>query len=79
MKPVFCNTVNLTHNKNKSEIVLTFSHIYTDHNFTTQEGQLTDVSAQLVDQVASVLMTRESAMALAQLMQRVVASWQAEE
>ena len=75
MKPEFCNTINLTHNKKKSEIVLTFSHLYTEHNFTTKNGTLTDVSAQVVEPVASVLLTREGAVALANLMNRIVKDW----
>ncbi|MBO4914898.1 MAG: hypothetical protein J5449_06800 [Oscillospiraceae bacterium] len=75
MKPIFCNTINLTHNKNKTEIVLNFSHLYTEHNFTAKEGQLTDVSGQVVEPVASVLLSREGALALARLMNRVIENW----
>jgi hypothetical protein len=75
MKPEFCNTINLTHNKSKSEIVLNFSHLYTEHNFTSKNGALTDVSAQVVEQVASVLLSREGALALARLMNKVVKDW----
>ena len=76
MKPEFCNTINLTHNKNKSEIVLNFSHLYTEHNFTSQNGALTDVSAQVVEPVASILLNREGAIALTRLMNRVVQGWE---
>ena len=75
MKPEFCNTINLTHNKSKSEIVLNFSHMYTEQNFTSKNGALTDVSAQVVEQVASVLLSREGALALTQLMNRIVKDW----
>ena len=75
MKPVFCNTFNLTHNKSKSEIALQFSHAYTEHNFTMKNGSLTDVSAQVVDDVASLLLTREGTVALAKLLNKVVADW----
>ena len=75
MKPVFCNTFNLTHNKNKSEIALSFTHIYTEHNFTMKNGALTDVSAQIADEVASVLISREGAIALSKLLNKVVAEW----
>ena len=78
MKPEFCNTINLTHNKNKSEIVLNFSHLYTEHNFTSQNGALTDVSAQVVEPVASILLNREGAIALTRLMNRVVQGWEDE-
>jgi len=76
MKPEFCNTINLTHNKNKSEIVLNFSHLYTEHNFSSQNGALTDVSAQVVEPVASILLNREGAIALTRLMNRVVQGWE---
>ena len=72
MRPEFCNTINLTMNKNKTEIVLNFSHLYTDHNFSSQDGKLTDVSAQLVEPVASVLMSREGAIALYRLLDRMM-------
>lgn len=75
MKPVFCNTFNVTHNKNKSEIALSFTHIYTEHNFTMKNGALTDVSAQIADEVASVLISREGAIALSKLLNKVVAEW----
>jgi len=75
MKPVFCNTFNITHNKNKSEIALNFSHVYTEHNFSMKGGQLTDVSAQVCDDVASVLMTREGTVALAKLLGKIVSDW----
>ena len=72
MKPEYCNTFNLTHNKNKSEIVLNFSHLYTEHNFSSKNGALTDVSAQVVDQIASILISREGIVALTKLLNRVV-------
>lgn len=75
MKPVFCNTFNVTHNKNKSEVALSFAHIYTDHNFSMQNGSLTDVSAQVADEVASVLLTRDGTVALARLLNRIVTDW----
>jgi hypothetical protein len=76
MKPVFCNTFNVTHNKNKSEIALSFSHIYTEHNFSMKNGALTDVSAQVADEVASVLISREGAIALSRLLNKIVAEWE---
>jgi len=75
MKPVFSNTFNVTHNKNKSEIALTFSHVYTEHNFSMQNGALTDVSAQLVDEVSSVLLSREGVVALTKLLNKMVSDW----
>ena len=75
MKPVFCNTFNIAHNKNKSETALSFAHIYTEHNYTMKNGALTDVSGQVVDEVASVLLTREGTVALAKLLNKVVKNW----
>ncbi len=75
MKPVFSNTFNVTHNKSKSEVALSFAHIYTDHNFTVKNGAMTDVSAQVADEVASVLITREGTIALARLLNRLMADW----
>ena len=75
MKPVFCNTFNIAHNKAKSETTVSFAHIYTEHNFSTKSGSLTDVSAQVVDEVASVILTREGTVALATLMHKIMNDW----
>lgn len=72
MKPVFSNTFNVTHNKNKTEIALSFSHVYTEHNFTMKNGALTDVSGQVVEEVSSILLSREGAVALTRLLNRVL-------
>ena len=75
MKPIFSNTFNVTHSKNKSEVALSFAHIYTEHKFDMKNGALSDVSAQVVDEVASVLITREGAVALAKLLNKMVSDW----
>ncbi len=75
MKPVFANTFNITHNKNQSEVALSFAHIYTEHNFSMKQGALTDVSAQVADEVASVLITKEGTVALARLLNKIVSDW----
>ena len=79
MKPVFSNTFHVSHNKNKSEISLSFGHVYTEHNFTMKSGTLTDVSGQVVEEVASVLLSREGAVALTRLLNRVLGDEAAEE
>ena len=75
MKPVFSNTFNITHSKNKAEVALSFAHIYTEHNFTMKNGALTDVSGQVADEVASVLLTREGTVALSRLLNKIVSDW----
>jgi hypothetical protein len=75
MKPIFANTFNVTCNKNKSETAISFAHIYTEHNFDLKNGALTDVSAQVADEVSSVLLTREGTIALAKLLNKVVSDW----
>lgn len=75
MKPVFSNTFNVSHNKSKTETVLYFSHIYTEHSFSLKEGGLTDVSAQVAEPVASILLTREGTVALAKLLNKVMDNW----
>jgi hypothetical protein len=75
MKPVFCNTFNVTTNKNKTETTLSFAHIYTEHNFSMKNGGLTDVSAQIADEVSCVLMGRDGVIALTKLLNRVVSDW----
>ena len=73
MRPVYSNTFNVTHNKN--ETTLNFAHGYTAHTFSMQNGALTDVSAQVVDEVASILVNREGVISLARLLNRVVRDW----
>lgn len=75
MKPVFSNTFNVTSNKNKAEVALSFAHIYTEHNFSMKQGTLTDVSAQVADEVASVLITKDGVVALARLLNKVCSDW----
>jgi hypothetical protein len=75
VKPVFANTFNVTHNKSRSEIAISFAHIYTEHNFAIRDGALTDVSAKVADEVGSVLVNKEGAIALAKLLNRVVSDW----
>ncbi len=75
MKPVFSNTFNVTHSKGKSEVALSFAHIYTEHNYSMKQGALTDVSAQVADEVASVLITRDGVVALARLLNKIVSDW----
>jgi len=75
MKPVFANTFNVTHNKNGTEVALSFAHIYTEHDFSMKNGSLTDVSAQVVDEVSSVLITKDGAVALTKLLNRIIAGW----
>lgn len=75
MKPVFANTFNVTHNNNKSEVALSFAHIYTEHNFTVKNGALTDVSGQVADEVASILITKNGTIALAKLLNKIVSDW----
>ena len=75
MKPVVCNTFNITHNKNKSEVAISFTHVYTEHSFAMKNGALTDVSAQVCDDVASVLTTRDGVIALTKLLNRMVSDW----
>ncbi len=75
MKPVFANTFNVTHNKGKAEVALSFAHVYTEHKFAMKQGALTDVSAQVVDEVSSVLLNRDGFIALAKLLNNVCSDW----
>jgi len=68
MKPAFANTFNITQNKGKSETAITFAHAYTEHNFSVTGGSLTDVSGQVCENVASVLLTREGTVALTKVL-----------
>jgi hypothetical protein len=75
MKPIYANTFNISHNKNRSEVALSFSHIYTEHSFSSKNGALTDVSAQVCDEVAGVLVSKDGAVALAKLLNRMLKDW----
>jgi len=75
MKPVFSNTFNITHSQNRSEFVLNFAHIYAEHKFVQEKGKFTDVSAQVADDVASILITREGAVALTKALYKIVSDW----
>lgn len=75
MRPVYANTFNVTHNKNRTEVALSFAHIYTEHNFSVSGGALTDVSAQVAEETCSVLMNREGVIAMTKLLNKVVREW----
>jgi len=75
MKPVYSNMFNVSHSKTKSEVTFSFAHAYTDHNFTMQNGALTDVSAQVVEEVASIVVPREALLAITKLLNRTVEDW----
>ena len=76
MKPIFSNTFNISHNKTKTEIALNFSHVYSEHKFNVSNGTLTDVSAQVCDEIASILLTKEGTIALANLLSRIIGDWE---
>ncbi len=63
MKPLYCNNTTIDCNGTTGEVSLTFSHIYTDHNFRVDSSGLTDVSARMVEEEAHVIMSRESFLA----------------
>ena len=70
MKPEFANVFNLSANENKSECSLSFYHMYMKHNYTPQQKGLIDMPEKTVDEVCSVMLTREGARALMQLLQK---------
>ena len=72
MRPQFANIFHLGVNQNKSEFLLDFHHGYTAHNYTPKQNGLIDVPVQQADQVASLLLTREGAVALMRLLQNTL-------
>ena len=56
-------------------MAISFTHVYTEHSFAMKNGALTDVSAQVCDDVASVLTTRDGVIALTKLLNRMVSDW----
>ena len=70
MKPQFANVFNLSANESKSECSLSFYHMYMKHNYPPQQKGLIDMPEKTVDEVCSVMLTREGARALLQLLQK---------
>ena len=71
MKPLYCNNTTIDCNGSTGEVSLTFSHIYTDHNFRVDNNGLTDVSARVIDEEAHVIMSRESFLSLRQIINTI--------
>ena len=78
MKPEFSNAFNLSNNKDHSEVVLTFSHVFSEHNFSMKGGAMTDVSGQVVQQLASIIMTHQGAVALTRMLNKMMEDWDRE-
>ncbi len=70
MKPEFANVFNISSNDSKNECSLSFYHMYMKHNYTPQQKGLIDMPEKNVDEVASVMLTREGALALLRLLQK---------
>ena len=70
MKPQFANVFNISSNDSKSECSLSFYHMFMKHNYTPQQKGLIDMPEKTVDEVCSVMLTREGARALLQLLQK---------
>lgn len=73
MKPQFANVFNVSVNDNRSECSLSFYHMYVQHNYTPQPKGLIDMPEKTVDEVASIMLTRDGAHALTRLLIRVSA------
>lgn len=71
MKPVYCNTTSVTHNRKTNEVAISFSNIYTEHNLSITGAGITDVSAKVVDEEAHVIMSSESFLAMKKLIDNV--------
>lgn len=72
MKPDFANVFNVSSNENRSEFVLSFFHMYMKHNYTPQKNALIDCPEKAVDEVSSILLTRDGAAALINLLQKTL-------
>ena len=68
MKPQFANVFNVSVNDNRSECSLSFYHMYVQHNNTPQPKGLIDMPEKTVDEVASIMLTRDGAHALTRLL-----------
>lgn len=72
MKPDFANVYNISANESRTEFVLSFFHMYMKHNYTPQKNGLIDCPEKTVDEISSVLMTREGATALIKLLEKTL-------
>ena len=70
MKPEFANVFNISSNDAKSECSLSFYHMFVKHTYTPQQQGLIDMPEKTVEEVASVMLTRDGAMALMHLLQK---------
>lgn len=77
MKPNFANIFNVSANENRSEIVLSFYQMYVKHNYSPQQKGLIDCPAKEIEDVASILVTREGALALMNLLQKTLGAEEA--
>ena len=68
MKPQFANVFNVSVNDNRSECSLSFYHMYVQHNYTPQPKGLIDMPEKTVDEVASIMLTRDGVHALTRLL-----------
>ena len=71
MKPTFANVFNVSSNEG-TECVLNFFHMYLKHNYTPQKNGLIDCPEKTVDEVGSIMMTREGAQALLGLLEKTL-------
>ena len=70
MKPQFANVFNISSNENHSECSLSFYHMFMKHNYTPQKNGLIDMPEKTVEEVCSVMLTKEGALALMKLLQK---------
>ncbi len=75
MRPIYCNTFNVTFNKSRSQAVICFAQIYTAHNYSMKSGVLTDVSGKVAEEVACILLDHDGILAIAQMMNKAISDW----
>ena len=71
MKPVYCNTASVSHNRKTDEVAISFSNIYTEHRLSVDGNGITDVSAKVAEEEAHVIMSAESFRARKKLLDSV--------
>ena len=71
MKPVYCNTASVTHNRKTNEVAISFSNIYTEHRLSVDNNGITDVSAKVAEEEAHVIMSAESFLTLRRMLDSV--------
>ena len=72
MKPQYSNHAVVDYNARTGEVTISFSHIYNAHKLSAAHGGLTDVFAQVAEEVGSVMLSQDSFLRLKHIMDDIL-------